>query len=51
MENKKGMFQSTCACGCGEPVWVYAKDKMGTLPKAYINKVHEGNDKNKKRFK
>lgn len=49
MDNK-GMFESKCGCGCGEKVYVFAKDKLGTLPKAYVNKEHEGNAKYKSRF-
>lgn len=45
-----GMYESKCGCGCGEKVYVYAKDKLGTLPKAYVDKTHEGNDRYKKRF-
>jgi len=48
--NDRGMFESECACGCGKKVYVYAKDKLGTLPKAYVSKEHEVNDKYKKRF-
>lgn len=46
----EGMFKTTCACGCGKTVYTYAKDKMGTLPRVYVDKTHEGNDKYKKRM-
>lgn len=44
------MFETKCACGCGEKVFTYAKDKLGTLPKVYVDKTHEGNAKYKKKF-
>lgn len=44
------MFETTCACGCGAKLHTFAKDRLGTLPKVYVDKVHEGNDKYKKRF-
>lgn len=45
-----GMYKTTCGCGCGAELFTYAKDKLGTLPKVYVDKTHEGNDKYKKRF-
>ena len=48
--NNKGLFETTCGCGCGEKVYTYAKDKLGTLPKVYVDKTHEGNDKYKRKF-
>lgn len=44
------MYKTTCACGCGKEVFAYAKDRLGTLPKTYFDKTHEGNDKYKNRF-
>lgn len=45
------MYETKCACGCGEKVFTYAKDKLGTLQAAFVNKVHEGNYKHdKKKF-
>jgi hypothetical protein len=49
MKNR-GLFTSKCGCGCGQEVFVYAKDKLGTLPVTYVDKIHEGNAKYKKRF-
>ena len=48
--NSKNMFKTECACGCGQEVFAYAKDRLGTLPKVYVDKTHEGNDKYKRRF-
>jgi len=49
--NDKGMFKTTCACGCGSPVFAYATDKMGTLPRVFVDKTHEGNYRHdKKKF-
>ena len=45
------MFETVCACGCGMKVFTYAKDKLGTLPKTFVDKTHEGNYRHdKKRF-
>lgn len=49
MDNK-GMYVSKCGCGCGKDVLVYGKDKLGTLPRAYVDRTHEANAKYKKRF-
>ncbi len=49
MENK-GLFKSKCGCGCGQEVLVYGKDKLGTLPVAYVDKTHEAKAKYERRF-
>lgn len=45
-----GMYKKKCS-GCGEKdVFVFAIDKMGTLPAAYCSNVCKVNAKYKKRF-
>lgn len=49
---KTMMYESQCARkGCENKVYVYAKDRLGTLPKAYCSKQHEGDDNYEGKFK
>lgn len=45
-----GMFKSKCA-NCGNPGFVYAKDKLGTLPTYYCSNACEANKKYDKKWK
>ena len=49
------MFESKCAnpdchCKCGNKVYAYAVNKLGTLEKKFCCKVCEGDYKDKRRF-
>ena len=44
-----GQFKTKCA-NCGNPMFAYAKDKLGTLPIVYCSTACETNKKYDKKF-
>lgn len=45
-----GQFKTKCA-NCGNPMFVYAKDKLGTLPTVYCSRACEANKKYDRKWK
>lgn len=45
----QGMFKTKCN-NCGNPMYAYAKDKLGTLPVVYCSTACEANKKHDKKF-
>lgn len=43
------MFKTNCSY-CGKPMYSFAKNLRGELPRVYCSKVCEANAKNEKRF-
>lgn len=46
------MFETICARrGCGKKMYVYGKDKQGTIPTVYCSKRCEGEAAYERKFK
>ena len=45
-----GMYKTSCSY-CGKPMFAYAKNKRGELPKVYCSRACEGAVNYEKRFK
>ncbi len=49
MKPSNGQFKTKCA-NCGNPMYTYAKDRLGTLPTVYCSKSCEANKKYDRRW-
>lgn len=50
MNPSNGMFKTKCA-NCGNPMYSYAKDKLGTLPVVYCSNACKVNSKYDNKWK
>ena len=49
-KDPSGMFKTKCN-NCGNPMYTYAQDKLGTLPTVYCSKACEANKKYDRKWK
>lgn len=50
LKPQNGMFKTKCS-NCGNPMYTYAKDKLGTLPTVYCSEACKANARYPNRFK
>jgi hypothetical protein len=50
MKPMNGQYSTKCA-NCGNPMYAYAKDKLGTLPTVFCSRACETNSKYDRKWK